>query len=558
MTHVGGRPTPHSLTTILTEPEPASARPQGNRWGNSVRPRPPVVVACLIVSLALAAFFRCFELSASGFADDETATIRAGESYRHLDFSADSEHPMLAKSAALASTSAARLWNEVSPRLHLPGITPETALRLPMALAGTLSTLAIFLVVERLFAVEVAAWACWLWALDVNATGLNRLAKEDTLFVFFLLVAIGLYERAKHEGRRDVERAQRWYVGSGAAFGLMMASKYMPHYFGLYGLVNTISDPKPGQNYPRKIRYYGAAGMAFVIANFGLFLPATWRHLASYLHGRTALHTGYQFAQHLYVNSVTVTPWGTPASFYLVFLATKIPILILIALVLGLVQMMRRGDERGFVFTRVFFVFFLLPYSLAGGKFVRYALPLLAVVDILAAVGIVWMWRQATQWLPQRHWRPFAAALVTVPFACAPFYAEVSARPFYPLYQNAISARLAPPGHWFPDDELYDTGVREAVDAIARVAKPGAVIASDASGVVADYVARTGRTDLRVWSLSHDGLPMTPVQTWVIVQEGHIYYENQALIAQVRQRMRPWREFRVKGVIAAQIFCVRE
>jgi hypothetical protein len=518
------------------------------------RRHPPHTSLVLILTVALAAAFRCGSLDTSGFAEDEIDILRAAGSYRQLSFVANAEHPMLAKLAAFGSIEGARAWNVLVRPLHYRGISDETALRLPMALAGALTTAMMFLLARELFTVEVAVWTAVLWALDVNATAINRTAKEDTLFLFFFLAAAWLYERGKREGRVDTSRAQRWYTASGGCSGLMLASKYMPHYFGLYAVFNTVTDRTPGDNCPRKPRFHTALGAAFLVANFGLLLPANWRHILLYLRGRTTIHTGYVFAHRLYVNSMGSTPWGVPWKYYLVFLATKVPVIVLIACGIGLVQMVRHRHRRGFVFTRIFFVFFLLPYSLVASKFIRYALPFLAVVDLLAAVGIVWALRQVARRIPSDRLRPIAVRAAAVTAAVALISAELGAYPFPALYQNALGARMAPPGYVFPDDEFNDAGVREAVAAIARAASPGAVIASDATGVVAAYLARSGRTDLRAISLSHDGLPLRAVETWTIVQDGHVYLESEAVVAQLRSRLTPWLEIRIGPALALQVF----
>jgi Dolichyl-phosphate-mannose-protein mannosyltransferase len=516
-----------------------------------------LIALVLILCVAMAAWFRLGALDASGFAEDEIDILRAVESYQHFDFAANAEHPMLAKLLAFGSLHAADEWNHVAPRLRLGVIKPETALRFPVAFAGVLTTLAIFLFVQQLFDAEVGLWAALLWALDVNATGINRLGKEDTLLVFFFFVAAWLFERGKRASRGSAVGAQRWYTASGAAFGLMTASKYMPHYLGLHGVVNTITGLEPGERFPRNGRLFLGFVAAFFSANFALLLPATWRHILRYLHGGHVIHTGYVFAHQIYLNTVDVTPWGIPPTFYLVFLATKVPVLVLAALAAGLVPLARHSRERGFIFIRVFLLFFLLPYSLIAAKFVRYILPLLAFVDILAAVGIVWGLRALTRVITTDRWRRLATAAGMGLFAVAPLYAEVSSGRSSALYQNAVGAQIAPPGYFFPDDEFNDSGVREAVALIVKQAGPGAVIASDAVTVVAEYLARAGRSDLQARSIAHDGLPMNDVETWMLVQDGHRYFENEAVIAQVEARGPPWREVRVHGALAVQVYQVR-
>jgi hypothetical protein len=156
--------------------------------------------------------------------------------------------------------------------------------------------------------------------------------------------------------------------------------------------------------------------------------------------------------------------------------------------------------------------------------------------------------------VPSDRLRPIAVRAAAVFVVLMLISAELVAYPFPSLYQNALGARIAPPGYFFPDDEFNDGGVREAVEAIARTARPGAVIASDATGVVAAYLARSGRTDLHAVSLAHDGLPMRAVETWAIVQDGHVYFESEALVAQLRARTPPWLEIRIGPALAVQVF----
>jgi hypothetical protein len=511
----------------------------------------------LLAAVLLGAFFRCGSLGATGFAEDEIDIVRAVDDYRHLDFSANAEHPMLAKLAAFGAVEAAAAWNAVADGAFLPRISPEEAIRFPSAFTGgVLTTLVIFLLCLELFGdTRIAGWASLLWALDVNATGVNRTAKEDTFFLFFLLAAAWLYARAKRAGRDDVRVAQRWYSASAVGFGLMLACKYMPHYYGLHALFVRITDPRPGDNKPGKWRWHAAMAAAFCATNFALFLPSSWTRLSQYLAGHTPIHTGYAFAHTLYVNSILVTPGGVPPSFYLTFLALKIPILVLAAFAAGGVLMIRHRGERGFVFARIFLIFFLVPYSLMGGKFVRYMLPLLAVVDILAAAGIVWALDEARKRIriPDRRW---LVPALTALFVAAPLYAQLSARPFYSLSQNAVGQALAAPGYMFADDEFNDAGVREAVAAIARAAQPGAAIESDATTVVEEYLRELGRQDLQAMSLSRDGLPHPLRETWVIAQEGHVYFENRLLLDQIRRTMTPWGEWTAGGAVAVQVFAL--
>ena len=260
----------------------------------------------LLVAVALVP--RVSSLGASGFSEDEINKLRAVSAYDHLDFSANAEHPMMMKLADWAAISAVRWWDA---HVGAAGVPVEAALRLPNAIVGTATTAVVFLLAETLFDTTIAAWAAAFWALDANAASINRIGKEDTLLVFFLLLAAYCYERAKAFGYADPRRRQRWYGGSAAAFGLMLASKYMPHYFGLHALFNIAADRNPEDKTPdKRASFFIIMAAVFAAANFALLLPATWRYLAEYANGDLLLHSGYDFAHRIYVEHDRGVPVG--------------------------------------------------------------------------------------------------------------------------------------------------------------------------------------------------------------------------------------------------------
>jgi hypothetical protein len=327
----------------------------------------------------------------------------------------------------------------------------------------------------------------------------------------------------------------------------------MPQYLGIYALFNTISDRAPGANRPNRRRQFGAMAIAFGAANVAIFFPDTWRYCVAYVQGGMLLHHGYPYAGRLYVTNIPISPLGMPPTYYLRLIATKVPLAVLGAAFAGAIELIRRRRERGFILLRVLLLFVLVPYSLMAAKFLRYALPMFALVDVIAGIGIV----SGIGWLLRKRWLPMqvrvatacaAAAVLAVGAAAAP----ASAAPFFSMFQNAIGERLAPPAATFPE-ETYDYGVREAVSAIAGAAGPHAVIVSDAPDVVAHYLKETTRPDLGVRSLSAGGIPSREPEVWVIVQGEHITFENQLLVSQL-QGTTPWREINAGNVRAAQVF----
>jgi len=507
-----------------------------------------VLAAVTLFALVL----RTNALSTYGLSEDEINKVQAVEQYRRGHFGANAEHPMLMKLAMWASLDLAGAWNRFAPSADT--VPVETALRLPNAVVGAATTVALFGLTDLLFGTAAAMMASFFWAFDVNAVAINRIGKEDTFLLFFFLLAMWCYERAKRMGAVDPVRAQRWYGASGASFGLMLASKYMPHYLGIYALFNTVTDRKPGANRPNPLRYYGTMVAVFVAVNFTVLLPETWRYCVHYVQGSTLMHHGYLFAGRLFVTNIPISPLGVPPTFYLRLLATKVPVVVLGAVVAGVIEMVRRRRERGYVLLRVWMVFFLVPYSLMAAKFMRYALPLFAAIDIVAAVGLV----AGIGWLRRKSWlspRTRAAVSIAALFLSlvGPVFAQQSAAPFYSLFRNGFGERVAAAGKTFPE-ETYDYGVREAVDAIVEAAGPSAAVVSDAPGVVAHYLKNSGRTDLRSQSLSAQGIPSSAQPSWVIVQDEHMTFENADLVAELRSRSVPWREFYSGDALAVQVF----
>jgi Dolichyl-phosphate-mannose-protein mannosyltransferase len=537
------------MATALAE-APALRETPGSILGLSL-PIAQLRVAALAVVLVAASLTRTVHLATYGFSEDEMNKVHAVEEYRHGRFGANAEHPMLMKLAMWGSVALAERWNAVASPERT--IAPETAVRLPNALAGAATTVVLFLVVELLFGVPAAIASSALWALDVNAISIARIGKEDTFLLLFFLVAVWCYERGKRQGVADPSAAQRWYGGSGGAFGLMLASKYMPQYLPIYALFNTLTDREPGANRPDRRWHFGLMAMAFAVANVAIFFPDTWRYCVAYVQGGMLVHHGNPYAGQLYVTNIPISPLGIPAMYYVRLIGTKVPLAVLGAAFAGGIELIRRRHERGFVLLRVLLVFLLVPYSLMAAKFLRYALPLFAIIDILAGVGIV----SGVAWLLRKGWLPRSVRIVTAAAAVAVLVvgavtAPVSAAPFFSLFQNAIGERLAPPAVTFPE-ETYDFGVREAVSAIAGSAAPGAVIVSDAPEVVAHYLELSTRPDLRAESLSASGISTPEPEVWVIVQDEHITFENQLLVSQLR-RTAPWREIDAGNARAAQIF----
>ncbi|HEX8922243.1 MAG TPA: glycosyltransferase family 39 protein, partial [Pyrinomonadaceae bacterium] len=462
------------------------------------------------------------------------------------------------KAMMFVSVKAQQVWNARSGSQ----ISDETALRFPNILFGALTAIPLFLLTAAFFDRWTGLLASALWAFGVNAITYNRIAKEDTLLVFFMLFGFYFYLRAKQAGPRQVKVKRRNYILSGASWGLMLASKYFPHYFGLNMLYHhyfRVREKQPGEPAGKTpLYFYLLAGGVFLIANPAVLLPQTWAYLDAYTSGQLLSHTGYLMGEELYKNTMSSTPfWGTPVYFYALFLLIKVPLPVLAAFLVGLVECVRRWRQPGHAFLLLMFLLWIVPYSLIGAKWLRYTLSLMPFVYMIAAVGIVFLVRRIAQLFKaasaERALR-YAGALALLIFVAWPAWTARSVCPHYAAYTNALGGGRV--GYFFPHDEFYDDGLREAIEFVSKTAPQGASIAHETPGVVGYYLEKFGRTDIqsRVLSDANFKLAEATPATYIILQRGRTYFENREKMQEVRASFGKVYEGFVENVSAVEVY----
>jgi len=509
------------------------------------------VIGTLVLLIVIGFGLRVSRLSAMGFAEDEMNKLDAIHAYERGDFSANSEHPMLMKLLMWASLRAVPMDSE------------EAALRLPNALVGALTVIPLFLLTAAFFDRWTALLAAAFWALGINAITHNRIGKEDTLLVFFMLFGFYFFLRAKQISPLEHASRMRRYAASTVSFGLMIASKYFPHYLGLNMLFHhnsRVRQPKPGEPGGKTPGWFYLGIVAvFVLASPTVLMPSVWHYLDAYLGERLLTHSGYLFAGRLYKNNMSSTPfWGTPLYFYLLFLAVKLPLMTLLAFFAGLVISIKRWRNVGYTFLLFMFLFWIVPYSLIGAKWLRYTLSLMPFVYMIAAVGVVALVQWARSRFPES---PRASvvlpAVAVVLFVCIPAWPAFADGPHYALYTNVLGGGRA--GYFFPHDEFYDDGVREAVQFVCEHAPQGATIANETPGTVRYYLSLCGRTDLNSQVISSRQFDVRTATgpVYVIVQSGRTYFENRDEIQAVRARFERVYEVKLGDAVAAEVFVSR-
>ena len=513
-----------------------------------------ILAAFVIFGLGL----RMVNLSAVGFAEDEINKLEAVRAYERGDITPNAEHPMMMKALIFVSMRAARAWNNVSEMK----ISAEAALRFPNVLFGALTVIPLFLLTAAFFDRRTALITSALWAFGLNAITYNRIAKEDTLMVFFMLYAFYFYLKAKLTSGFDLRGKKKYYTLSGASFGLMMASKYFPHYFGLnmlyYHLVR-VREREPGEPTGKTPGiFYIMLAVAFIVANPAVLLPQTWNYLSAYTSEQLLTHTGYLMGDELYKNNASQTPfWGTPLYFYVLYLMIKVPLPVIIALITGLFVAFRRPRHPGHAFLLLMFLLWIIPYSLMGAKWLRYTLSLLPFVYMLAAVGLAALIGWSTSRLKsmkQVRWAQAASLILIVLFVAWPAWSAYAAEPHYAAYTNALGGGRA--GYYFPHDEFYDDGLREAIEFVCREAPQGATIVGETPAVFRYYLEKLGRTDLESRVLSDQKFELATARKpiYVIIQKGRTYFENRDKMKEVRERYTKVFDSLVNGESAAEVY----
>ena len=523
----------------------------------------------LIIVIAVIAGFgaRVYQLDAAGFAEDEANKVFATRSYEQGDFTANAEHPMLMKLLCYGTLHAAAGWNRSFGGALRMQIADETALRLPNAVFGALTVIPLFLLTTALLGFRVGAITSVLWALGLDAIWFNRIAKEDTLLVFFEFMGFYLYYRAKQLPVSDETGQERLYALAGAAFGLMVASKYFPHYIGLNALFYTIVGYDSRNNRPLTrtmwLKFFGGMLLAFTIINPAMFFPQTWRYIWKYVNEELLTHHGYLVMDRLYVNDFLQTPGGTPWYLYPLFILVKLPLPVLAAFGVGLIEIIRRrrgrNHARGYTFLRFMLFCWFLPELLIGVKFLRYTLTLLPLVYMASALGIVVMLDAVAAQL--RKFRTgqaamiSAAAIVIAAFVIAPSALTVkSLLHSHPsLYVNVLGRGRV--GYFFPHDEFYDLGARESIRFVAETAPQGATLASEIPGVVEYYLERFYRPDIRSHIISQPSFSLSQEPPdFVLLQRGRVYFENIQNFEFIQKNFVPVQSSVYEGAPAATVY----
>jgi hypothetical protein len=525
------------------------------------------VVLLLALLVACGFGLRVVGLGVEGLSEDELNKLNAVADYRaHGLTSANGEHPMLMKALVTLSVVAADKWNRSSfaaPHAGRLEISEETALRFPSIVFGALTSVLIFLVTAELFGTEVALISAALWAFDPNAVALNRIAKEDTFLLFFFLLANVFWLKSQRiaESRPDRD-PNLYYWATAAAFGAMVASKYLPHFIAIsvsyYYIFQGIPSVKWRLGKPRFLMFFAVMAVAFVLFNPTILLPDTWKEMSAYASYKLLRHDSYQFMDTLYKQRMTDWLNGVPWYFYYVFMAVKLPLATLAAFLIGFVLLFRNRTGDGRFFILFWMLLWFLPFSVMGGKFTRYVTVILPAVFITAAIGAQFAADRVRRVLikPSREDVSFViAGIVYLALASSSLIASLRVAPHYRLQMNSLGGGLSHAGYYFPHDEFYDAAVRDAILEIAKFAPRGTRVASETPGLAAHYSQKAGREDLNCVMLSDPEVQQTLAGGDVILAaRGRWYFSNFKLLSTLQADGRPVSVISIGGIPAVYVY----
>ncbi|MBC7901573.1 MAG: glycosyltransferase family 39 protein [Saprospiraceae bacterium] len=517
-----------------------------------------VAIVCFLACIVIFGLgLRVWNLGAESLSEDELNKLQTVQEYRADGLSGrNGEHPFLMKGMQTMSVIGSEKLNGWLPELQISG---EAALRFPTALFGAFSALLLYFLVNELFGSFIGLISAMLYAVDPNAIGFDRIAKEDSFLLFFFLLANVFWMRSQSVAETGKGNPVIYYFAAAAAFGAMVASKYLPHLIGIsaayYNIFQTIPATKWRLGKLRWLAFFGVMAVAFIICNPTLLVPETWRQMIQFLTEKRIGHDAYEFMGHLYPNQMTKWLSGVPWTFYFVFIFVKTPLVTLILFLIGLPLAFNKklGDGRYFLF--FWMLFWFLPFAVLGGKFTRYYTVAQPVIFIVAAVGFVYI----TEWLKSIKYSPAAIPILILGLLIWIGSLSLAASPHFRLFTNSTGIAYMGKGSFFPHDEFYDMSTRDAAVKIAALAQPGASIASETPYVFQHYVEMAGRSDIAFVSLSDkNALANLKAGDFIPIAEGRRYFSNDEVTQYLKKSAVPVAEIKAGGVISVRIYQIDE
>jgi 4-amino-4-deoxy-L-arabinose transferase-like glycosyltransferase len=407
-----------------------------------------------------AVVIRWIDLGGFGQAWDEDVNWASGRNYVTnlvaLDFSDRSwiwnfEHPPVMK---LLDGIGAQLADGFGPARALSAIWMALGCALLVPIGA------------RLYRLRVGILAGGIAALLPQLVAHGQIVGHESPTVLWwslgIVLALGVYD-----GEPDRRTIGLRLAAVGACVGIALASRFVNGLLGpLCGAIVVIQAPVPWRRFTLG---FGAAVMtASALLTFYLVWPRLWLHapsaLAESFKKLEIVHSAEPF-----LGAVTNHP---PPYYFLAYLSGALPIGVLVA---ALIYGWRAIAERSKA-SLIVVAWFVIPLGVALSPVrqdgVRYVMPCLTAVCLMAAAGVDWLalrvrWRQTFTGLAAAVCAYLAVALVLI----------------HPYYLDYFGEQVGGPGNvaahqWF-ETAWWGEGVDRAVDYVNEHAAPSAHVYRD-------------------------------------------------------------------------------
>jgi 4-amino-4-deoxy-L-arabinose transferase-like glycosyltransferase len=283
--------------------------------------------------------------------------------------------------------------------------------RFMLGLVNALLVVCLYLLVRRLFGEKVGLTAGILLALDPFLLSESRVARVEALsaeFVGLAVLTLLIYFRGRN---------WRWLALSGILGGLAVSTKSQNLLLvGFAGLALAAYWLWRGrrEGWGRSLARMVPSGLFWLfvaVLAFVVIWPAMWvdpRVAFRLITDYASTHATDPEFQELYFLGETVIGRDPGALFYVVVFLWRMTPLALIGLVAALVWLGAKRQESPALWSRraeivtllAFVVLYTAGMSVGASKRTRYLLPVFPVLDVIAAVGLVWLARIVVQrWL---------------------------------------------------------------------------------------------------------------------------------------------------------------
>jgi 4-amino-4-deoxy-L-arabinose transferase-like glycosyltransferase len=339
-------------------------------------------------------------------------------------------------------------------------IANQVAMRVPTVIISALLVVALYFLVAALFDETSGLVAATILALDPFHIAYSRILHHDALettFMTLALLGMLIYLRGG---------ARRWLLGASFASALAMLSKssalflfpFVALLLGLEAMACWLRRSPPGETLRRALLTYLAWALGTAAA-FVLCWPAMWVNPLKPV--ATVLDLGLHYAGGPHAKGVFLLGQSTldPGPlFYPLNWAFSITPLVVLGLLALAVSALRRPTGHGWIgqqglrlpatgYLLLYAVIFVVFMNFGGKKQARYILPVFPIVDILAAVGLVWAGRWLAAWgegkLPKsdrlrKSWRWLGLLAVALPQLAV----TLPTYPYYITYYNPLLGGL--------------------------------------------------------------------------------------------------------------------